>query len=707
MAGMAYEEDDEMKVVDRVMRMSDGMDTATGSTTSAFSEPVRPIPPLPIGTKFRVGDMVECIERSDLPPNAGGCGWQKGKQFKIGKITFDARHPVYWPNSGDGVYETHLKLMDLPNTKEISETKFKVGDAVIARKGGRFAHQVCCGVQIIAKVNAHPNYKYETNKGMSYDDDDLEKMSEIKDPWFGKAVRFRTYSGHSDWENHRGQTAIISEKLDPAHNGFEFRVYWADGSESCVNKSNIMFADELAKLKWVKINSPTFQKKLKEGLIVELQSNYVIGQIGEVDKTKFYIWQNVSSGSRGTKDIKGFIFSYVVHLSDINNIRILGKRESTAWLKDNYLTELHIGDIVSCKPNCGNYFSGKGQIVLIDSKYFYLSVPRTSGGGVRLSNGRNAWTIPITYRPSLLAHGNKPLTIKIDESIRLFNEKDEVYIKDEKVVGTIYAVGYDNGMPYYYIQKYPHKKQVVRSYTEIEYATNEIKIEVCYQCLMRRLTRDKPGTDKENKLIRAGCLVEVRNLKECEENSLIIGNKYIILNGDYDSETSDRCLTCADGLFKMHVEYRYRLKFLEDLKKKKEYKLRISKLAVNSMENFKYEKSPILLFGRNKKGIVDVVFMATDGSGCDNLATMPRKSLAAALRNIMLTNREFAGYGVLYPNKSGLAFFSDLGQRFILRDANIDRFYVSVVSGRGIFPYKLVDVNGRMNLMPVKLEIVK
>ena len=56
--------------------------------------------------KFKVGDIVECIEIETRNPNIyGGCGWKKGLRFKITRIS-GSSEPIYWKALYDGgVYE--------------------------------------------------------------------------------------------------------------------------------------------------------------------------------------------------------------------------------------------------------------------------------------------------------------------------------------------------------------------------------------------------------------------------------------------------------------------------------------------------------------------------------------------------------------------------------------------------------------------------
>jgi len=67
-------------------------------------------------SKFKIGDIVECIRNStNLPTSDGGCGWKEGFRFKITKIT-GTRESIYWKGSYNaGVFESYLKLVGVSN----------------------------------------------------------------------------------------------------------------------------------------------------------------------------------------------------------------------------------------------------------------------------------------------------------------------------------------------------------------------------------------------------------------------------------------------------------------------------------------------------------------------------------------------------------------------------------------------------------------
>lgn len=64
--------------------------------------------------EFKIGDKVRCIKPVDRD-KYGGSGWDLNKVFIIDR---EGEGPCYFPKVGDGVYGTHLELVNPKNLKE-------------------------------------------------------------------------------------------------------------------------------------------------------------------------------------------------------------------------------------------------------------------------------------------------------------------------------------------------------------------------------------------------------------------------------------------------------------------------------------------------------------------------------------------------------------------------------------------------------------
>lgn len=77
-------------------------------------------------TKYKVGDIVECILKSNWKL-ASGAGWKLGKQFVIGGVKANGDEPCYFPVTKgiSGVYESHLRLVGTSKRKVDYTDKIK------------------------------------------------------------------------------------------------------------------------------------------------------------------------------------------------------------------------------------------------------------------------------------------------------------------------------------------------------------------------------------------------------------------------------------------------------------------------------------------------------------------------------------------------------------------------------------------------------
>jgi hypothetical protein len=366
---------------------------------------------------------------------------------------------------------------------------------------------------------------------------------------------------------------------------------------------------------------------------------------------------------------------------------------------------LVVGDIVTCAPSNSDPFAGEGQIVYNDGiRYHIRRLDGHPGGGLLLENGGQCWRIALRHHNYLTKVRHSKIEIRISKQIkRIFKIEDEIFSKVTRIIGKVTHINYNNGFPTYTIITYPKNTTTNIAHSETVKATDKLKTEVCYQCLLKKLSRDTLGTKEENELIQPGCVAEVRNLEVCEKEYYTIGKRYIIVNSADDYENAAQC-TISKGELKdyYHINKSY-FKFVKDLRSK--YTIKVSSLVIKTFNQYKGDKSPILLLGKNSKGVIDVVFTATDMSGCDSLAGMPPEAFASTLRNIILTKREWVGYGIIYYG-SKPRFFTDLSREFIKKDTNFDRFYICILPRTGVYPYKLIKYDGHLQLLPVNMVIV-
>jgi len=402
--------------------------------------------------------------------------------------------------------------------------------------------------------------------------------------------------------------------------------------------------------------------------------------------------------------------------NSIDEVYWRGKNNNGVWghhlellTLDKLLTKVKlfsIGDIVICtKVVCLDNFTGEGQIVYNDGIFYHIrKLDTSSGGGILLENRQYCWKFNLIYTENLKKVGHTKIEIGIDKNIKkIFKLNDEVFVKNMNTIGKIESIIYNNGIPQYALKIYPDNRYINIKSSEIKKATNKVKAKVCYQCLVKKLTRDVLGDEEENEKIKPGSVIQVRNLEVCEKNSWIIGKKYITVHSEYD-KSLEYCTISKNTLPNICTIRREHFKLVEDLSNK--FTLKVSSLVVKVFNQYRGDKSPILLLGKNKKGVIDVVFTATDESGCDNLAGMPPEIFAHTLRNIILTKREWVGYGIIYHGSSKPSYFTSMGLEFIEKDMNLNRFYVCILPGRGIYPYRLIKCDGRIQLLPVQIEIV-
>lgn len=68
--------------------------------------------------KFKVGDKVRCIvnESSEV---GTGVGWSEGLEFEVHHIRTGCRETCYFPEHGNGVFESHLELVEEVQEKHL------------------------------------------------------------------------------------------------------------------------------------------------------------------------------------------------------------------------------------------------------------------------------------------------------------------------------------------------------------------------------------------------------------------------------------------------------------------------------------------------------------------------------------------------------------------------------------------------------------
>jgi hypothetical protein len=64
--------------------------------------------------KFKVGDRVRCVDNPN--PFARGAGYSAGKKIVIHHFSENAGDPIYWPQDGNGVYESDIELVEPKQT---------------------------------------------------------------------------------------------------------------------------------------------------------------------------------------------------------------------------------------------------------------------------------------------------------------------------------------------------------------------------------------------------------------------------------------------------------------------------------------------------------------------------------------------------------------------------------------------------------------
>jgi len=362
-----------------------------------------------------------------------------------------------------------------------------------------------------------------------------------------------------------------------------------------------------------------------------------------------------------------------------------------------------VGDVITYEKG-SDAFEGEGQIVFNDGLYYHIRLVEGTGGGLLLADGKTCWKVRAVNRLNLKRKRRRKIIVGLSERVgELFRYNEEIYIKDRHLVGKIYDIGYNAGIPRYTIEYYPKRRYVLVNSQDIERATDELKAEACYRCLVKKLSRERPGTEEENKKIRPGCAVEIRNMEENEDNGWEIGRRYIVIPTKYGN-SSGSCYINKGGLGNTYDVDKSRVRFVEDLSVK--FKFKISATVANSFYGYRGEKSPLVLLGANKKGVVDISIMSSDMSGCDELAGMSPNVFANTLRTLILTKREWVGYGIIYAGRDRAPTFWGLGLRFIERDKNLSRVYVCILPQKGIYPYRLVKYAGQLQFLPMQLQVV-
>ena len=477
---------------------------------------------------------------------------------------------------------------------------------------------------------------------------------------------------------------------------------------------------------------------LREGQYVYLYepttgSLVISGEIGEIDKEKgyVYLWQNDYSGTIGKKSptTKGYKFSWVTYLTAEYRVRFVSKKayERITFKKT---CPLERGDIVKCLPNAPhNSFTGEAKVAYVGTTYLYLVLATGAGGdGFRLLNGRFTWIFRIAERSflTLVRRGDKTIDIQEDpKKAKFFAIGDTVRTnagKEGKIIGD------DRGdySLYYKIKyskiKYSGTSGAIRWPDE---STGEEFVKSVDLTKIKVRVKKEPvvpfepiGTPEETKLVKPGCLVEIRHCKEAQAEGYPLGYKGILSNrGRYGQ--SEYCylskgfLTEGDrkwrGYYSVRPPY---LRVIKDLSVGKE--VTVAKNVLASFYDYAGEKSPIVLLGANKSGVIDVFQLATDGRGCDALATMTATNFSVALRNLLLMKRKWVGFGVVYKNGRNTADFSGEALNFIMKFLRPNDVYLCINSRRSaeskevqaIYPYRITKYNKDYHLLNVPVKFV-
>lgn len=109
------------------MSLTQNVITSGGVSTTTniqYTIPPRPTP------KFKVGQMVICIKKSNENQNDGGLGWENGLIYKITSVHDSAgckdNFIYFGGKNGHGVFESWLKLIgDSEEIKRIKEEFLK------------------------------------------------------------------------------------------------------------------------------------------------------------------------------------------------------------------------------------------------------------------------------------------------------------------------------------------------------------------------------------------------------------------------------------------------------------------------------------------------------------------------------------------------------------------------------------------------------
>ena len=353
------------------------------------------------------------------------------------------------------------------------------------------------------------------------------------------------------------------------------------------------------------------------------------------------------------------------------------------------------------------YPEGEAKIVFICSIYYHLlRDDKMTGGGIILEDGFHSWVYGRDRRHqiTLVSRGKiKDKRIKYGESaigLGLFVKNkvtgESGIVEDYKYEGRLYC----------YVRLFNGSSRVFQcSELEVlkEQSARKLRIRMNLGKAFMELHRDCLGTKEENDLIKLGCLVEIRNLKE---NGNLdygkVGGRFVVF-----SVSGDVCGLDIGLGYEVKSIDKSRVRFVEDLAK--DVKLKVSDVLIKSFEQFRGERSPVLLLGSNRKGIIDVVQVATNGAGCSALGEMDGRSFYMALKNLLLMKRKWEGFGVMFAvGHSGNAYrFSATARDYLLYNCySPDKVYIGIGTDR-IYPYKLYkSEDGRIHLVPIGMEVV-